>query len=171
MSRLTTNQCKSISVKFFKQGLYFHRGGKGRANWTNFINPAGQNGIDFIVSMASGDEHVRFIYGWVGRFTKEKLDLDYPVKLTPTSCYFGGRRWWFRCPLDKGGQPCSRRVGVLYLGGGEYFGCRHCYNLTYESSQDSHRFERMAKKHDAPHFKVIERQPKSMTRDQRWKKF
>ena len=24
----------------------------------------------------------------------------------------------------------------LYLGGGKYFGCRHCYNLTYESCQE-----------------------------------
>ncbi len=34
---------------------------------------------------------------------------------------------------------CSRNllvvVGVLYLGGKEYFGCRHCYDLTYESQR------------------------------------
>ena len=30
----------------------------------------------------------------------------------------------------------NRRVLKLYLGGGKYFGCRHCYCLTYESCQE-----------------------------------
>jgi len=29
------------------------------------------------------------------------------------------------------------------LGGGKYFGCKHCYNLTYESSKESHKFDTM----------------------------
>jgi hypothetical protein len=37
---------------------------------------------------------------------------------------------------------CGKRVGILYLPqGGKYFGCRHCYQLTYKSSQEQHRYE------------------------------
>ncbi len=49
---------------------------------------------------------------------------------TTTKCSFGGYRWWFLCPY------CNRRVGKLYtpLSTNE-FECRHCHNLTYESTQ------------------------------------
>jgi hypothetical protein len=56
---------------------------------------------------------------------------DYKVRLVSTPCYYDGHRWWFLCPLTIDGNVCGRRVGVLYLGGGEYFECRHCYDLTY----------------------------------------
>jgi hypothetical protein len=45
---------------------------------------------------------------------------------------------------------CSRNllvvVGVLYLGGKEYFGCRHCYNLTYDCQKESGKFDRYFEK-------------------------
>jgi hypothetical protein len=63
--------------------------------------------------------------------------FDYQVGLTATSPRFGGLRWWFICPLVVNGRPCGRRVGKLYLPpGGRYYGCRHCYNLTYTSCQE-----------------------------------
>jgi len=35
-------------------------------------------------------------------------------------------------------RPCRRRVAKLYVPpGGHLFGCRHCYDLTYKSSQES----------------------------------
>jgi len=68
--------------------------------------------------------------------------MDYPVGLTTTPLPWGGVRWWFVCPLVVSGQACGRRVGKLYLPpGGRYFGCRHCYDLTYTSCQESHKFD------------------------------
>jgi hypothetical protein len=67
----------------------------------------------------------------------EKIDNDYQVLTVPTIPYYGGRRWWWICPLTKNGRQCGRRVGKLYLPpGGLYFGCRQCYALTYESAQE-----------------------------------
>jgi ribosomal protein L37AE/L43A len=40
-----------------------------------------------------------------------------------------GTRYYFKCP------QCGKRVVDLYAG--SLFRCRHCYNLTYESCQDS----------------------------------
>ena len=55
----------------------------------------------------------------------------------------GGVRWWFLCTLTCDGRYCGRRVGKLYLPpGGRYYGCRHCYDLTYKSCQLSHKYER-----------------------------
>ncbi len=49
----------------------------------------------------------------------------------------GGVRWWFICPLIKNSTPCRRRVGKLYIPPRyKYFGCRHCYELSYRSRQE-----------------------------------
>lgn len=67
-----------------------------------------------------------------------KKDFDYTVKLAETPCRYGGTRFWFICPLVKSGVPCNRRIGVLYKNGG-YFGCRHCYDLSYKSQNENRR--------------------------------
>src|SRR6185369_10508511 len=60
------------------------------------------------------------------------------VRLVTTQPNYGGVRWWFVCPLTTRGQACNRRVMKLYLPpNGHYFGCRHCYDLTYRSRQQS----------------------------------
>ena len=69
--------------------------------------------------------------------TSVKESLDYTIRLQVTWPQFGGLRWWFSCPLVIDGNKCERRVGKLYLPpGGKYFGCRHCYHLTYRSAQE-----------------------------------
>jgi hypothetical protein len=68
---------------------------------------------------------------------------DYRIEFVSTPCYYGGQRWWFICHLVVNGSVCNRRVGVLYLGEGEYFGCRYCNNLTYTSSKESGKHDDM----------------------------
>jgi hypothetical protein len=67
--------------------------------------------------------------------------VDYRVRLVTTRPTFGGRRWWFVCPLLRrdGGPP--RRAAKLYLPpGARYFGSRAGHGLTYASCQESGRF-------------------------------
>ena len=67
---------------------------------------------------------------------------DIPITTTP--CFYGGVRYWLRCPAVSKGLLCENRVGVLYLPpGGSVFGCRHCHDLTYESCQKSHKYDRV----------------------------
>lgn len=140
--RWTVEECKSITVKFLNTYGYFDGGvHSGGMAWTR--NGERTGSIGFVVSTARGDEYIRFQYTQTDRSSGEKTDLDYTVRLVSTPCHFGGRRWWFICPLIINGQPCIHRVGALYLAGGKYFGCRHCHNLTYESSKESHKFDRM----------------------------
>lgn len=81
-------------------------------------------------------EFIRFSYEIKKNGTEEKQRFDYYVRLVATDCNFGGKRWWFICPLIKNGVACGRRCSILYLPGNyKYFGCRNCYELTYESRQ------------------------------------
>ena len=73
---------------------------------------------------------------------KESTDIDYWINLETTPCNFGGERWWFRCPLVVNGRACMRRCFKLYLPpGADYYGCRECYDLTYQSAQEAHQFD------------------------------
>lgn len=65
--------------------------------------------------------------------------VDYRFALTTTYLPWGNKkRWWFICGLRCDGVTCGRRVGKLYLPPcASYFGCRHCYDLTYQSSRES----------------------------------
>jgi hypothetical protein len=70
-------------------------------------------------------------------------ELHIPVRLQVTRPTFGGKRWWFTCPLTVNGVACNRRVAKLHLPpGARYFGCRHCYDLSYRSCQEAHQLER-----------------------------
>lgn len=68
----------------------------------------------------------------------EKVELPIRLQMTPTS--FDGHRWWLTCPLiGVAGDACRRRVAKLHLPpGARYFGCRKCYDLTYQSCQEAH---------------------------------
>ena len=75
---------------------------------------------------------------------RDKEDVNIPVPLEATPTQFGGRRWWFICPLIVRGVACTRRSGKLYLPpGAKYFGCRECHDLTYRSCQEAHQAERL----------------------------
>jgi hypothetical protein len=54
------------------------------------------------------------------------------VSLRSTAPHFGGRRWWFVCPLKR------IRAAKLYLPpGATSFASRQAYDLTYRSCQES----------------------------------
>jgi len=139
-NRWTVEECKSISTKFLNTYHYFDGGVHcGSMSWCRNGEKTGS--ISFTISTLEGDEYIRFQYTYTDRYTEEKTELDYTTRITSTPCNYGGRRWWFICPLIVNGCACSRRVGILYIANGKHFGCRHCYNLTYESCKDSHKFD------------------------------
>ena len=45
----------------------------------------------------------------------DKEDVNIRVHLDTTPTQFGGRRFWFICPLIVRGSGCKRRAGKLYL--------------------------------------------------------
>ena len=122
---------KTVSVFFLKKHKYLEKGWKsGDINWSRNGERTGSVSIRSYINW--NEQYIQFIYTQTDRYTGEKKDYDYKIPLTTTACYFGGKRYWFTCPWYINGSYCGRRVGVLYLGG-DYFACRHCYNLTYNS--------------------------------------
>jgi hypothetical protein len=74
-----------------------------------------------------------------------RAHVHYAIALATISVHRGGIRWAWRCPLIRDGVACHRRCEKLYLPPGErYFGCRQCYNLAYRSSQEGHKYDRLA---------------------------
>lgn len=140
----TVEDCKSISTTFLKQHDYFCGFRSGGMKWT--LNGHENGSIGFTVNVQEWTGEIRFQYTQTRHYNGDKESLDYPVRLTASPCRYGGKRWWFICPLVKNGVACNRRVLKLFLGGGKYFGCRHCYDLTYESCQEHDaRVNRLAK--------------------------
>lgn len=130
-SRQEADGLKQVNVSFLKKHGYFNRGWEsGTLTWS--WNGEQTGNISIQSSLDDHEQYVRFIYTRTDRHTEEKKDFDYKIPLTTTPCYFGGKRYWFVCPWYANGVYCGRRVGMLYLGG-DYFACRHCYNLTYNS--------------------------------------
>jgi hypothetical protein len=98
--------------------------------------------ISYRIERLGGAPVVRLLYT-TKRLGADPIKSDYRVRVVWTRPHYGGRRWWWICPLLLGGRPCARRVGKLYSPpSSAYFGCRHCYDLTYTSCQESHKDDR-----------------------------
>lgn len=134
----TVEDCRSVSISFLKKHDYFCGFRSGSIVWKNRYDEQ-TSSIGVSVYTLDEDKYIRFYYTITKRNTDEKIECDYKVQLTTTLCNYGGVRYWFICPLNKNGIYCGRRVGVLYQPPGEnYYGCRHCYNLSYDSRNEPH---------------------------------
>ena len=136
-AKTTVEQATQLSIFKLKEfGLLdgFHA---STLTWTH--RPSGhKNSIGITVDIEEAEPYVKVNYSTTDRSTGEKTDYDYKISLTTTPCNFGGVRYWFICPLSVNGVYCGRRTGTLYLASGRnYFGCRHCYDLSYESRNET----------------------------------
>jgi hypothetical protein len=106
----------------------------GQLSWAS-SSGAGSSS-QYSAKLTSGASWLRLQYDWQGQ------QVDYSISMVSTRPFFGGQRWWLVCPLVVNGKACARRVGKLYLPpGAQWFGCRECHQLTYRSSQQSHRLQ------------------------------
>lgn len=108
--------------------------------------------ISLAISIAIGPDYVNENFVCF-RYTQGSQKYDYRVKLETTYCNYGGHRYWFCCPL------CNKRIGVVYLRG-EYFACRHCNYLTYESNNLSGMEKGMGRIISVPELEAIEKKVK-----------
>ena len=64
-------------------------------------------------------------------YTANGTARDYRVRLEATPCLYGGRRWWWVCPVS------GRRVAKLHLPpGATIFAARKVYRLAYRSQRE-----------------------------------
>lgn len=111
---------------------------------------------------------LRFMYTITDKDTGKRQDYNYVNPVVSTPCTFGGKRWWYICPLVLNGDPCHRRCRIVYLPPrSKYFGCRKCHQLTYESRQ-RHR-EKFYEEFEKP-FKTMRAIDDKLARTRSWEK-
>jgi len=127
------DQLKKIDISWLKKKGFLSGSHPGIIKWT-VSGIKSSIGID--IETMGDYKHARLYYTQTDEAGR-KSDYDYDIELVTTSCNYGGERYWFICPLHRSGKGlCDRRVRVLYKGG-SHFGCRHCYDLTYSSRNES----------------------------------
>jgi len=137
--------CNEISTKMLNENGFFDTCKTDMIEWKNYAGKVIHNAkvesfisvdvdkTSFIVlqrGVLSSDGHVKVVEQW--------------IELLKWPCNYGGFRYYFVCPVVKNGVFCGNRSEKLYLPlGGQFFGCRECYDLTYESVQQNHKNKRL----------------------------
>ena len=139
--KVNTGLCRTLSIRTLKKMGVFDDS-SGEVFSIRWVNGLGEDaGMVSIIPQVS--------VGGNGNKTSLRVEIEgivtgQDISITTTPCYYGGVRNWFLCPAVVDGVLCENRVGVLYLPpAAQVFGCRHCYGLTYESCQQSHKYDRV----------------------------
>jgi hypothetical protein len=139
MAKKTCEESKALSIAFLNsQGFFSGVNKSGLITWRSF---RGESTV-WISFCLSGETYMRVRYALTDLHGNQS-EYDYNIRLTTTSCNFGGVRYWFVCPSVKNSVQCSRRVGVIYIDR-KYFACRCCHRLTY-SSQHKYSSRRLSR--------------------------
>ena len=131
------DDARAIDIVDLQRNEVFSKG--SGMNWTSSWSRNGKEVASICYRVESSGDHptgLRFTYAINNNQSGEKKDYSYVIPVVSTPCNFGGKRWWFICPLVVNGRSCLRRCRIVYMApGAEYFGCRECHQLTYESRQ------------------------------------
>ena len=74
------------------------------------------------INIQISGELLRISYSWQG------CNIENILHISKTPCYFGGERWWFKCP------ECSRRCAKVFLNKRNgHYACSKCVGITYYS--------------------------------------
>ena len=141
--KTTVEECLTLDINRLVRDHVVRRWTCGSRTWTNTFTGERIASVGYLVEPVElGYDDLVLRLNYTRTVRDEKHEVDLPIYLTWTRPHFGGVRWWFTCPLIVRGDACNRRVGKLHLPpGARYFGCRHCHNLTYQSCQDSRKFD------------------------------
>jgi hypothetical protein len=130
-----------LSIKMLRVNGFFDCDTVGRIEW---VNAAGEIVCCVEVETLLGADADKTPAVVLKSEVLSARGLEQRIKLTKTACNYGGFRWWFECPVVKDGVYCGNRSSKLYLPQGQlYFGCRACHDLTYESCQKSHKYDKV----------------------------
>ena len=133
--KATVEESLALAVWDFRGRMHHGAAGTFTWSWTS----GDKSSVTYVVTRGDGGPTVTLCYPW-----RDSEDVRIPIRLQSTPTNFGGKRWWFTCPLIVGRVACGRRVGKVYLPpGAKYFGCRKCHDLTYRSCQEAHQTERL----------------------------
>lgn len=135
-TRDTVEGTNHIDLAWLKRNAYL-RGGltSGGLQWLSGGEKTGS--IAFQISTFPEDPYLQLTYRVrePSASDAEWRRMDYKFPLERIQCHYGGYKWFIRCSFNKNGVCCGRRVRVLYSIG-DWFGCRRCADLTYQSCNE-----------------------------------
>jgi hypothetical protein len=127
----TVEGCRRLDVREWQRRGLLRPGGWFSWGWWN------RDGVQVAsIDVRVQQAHVLLVYR-IRQQGEDWRDIKELVFLNWTPGYYGGQRPWFICPGVTQGHTRGQRVAILY-GAGDYFLCRHCYNLAYESQREDH---------------------------------
>ena len=140
MAKQEAEWSNSLRIFWLKKHGYLDGGWRyGGIKWTYGLG-GNESSIGFTVTTNRDEnDNIRLRYTHTSQWTGEKEDMDYRVELATTPCNYGGKRYWFICPLTKNGKYCGRRVGVLFSIG-KWFGCRYCGDIAYAAQMKGGKY-------------------------------
>lgn len=131
MARQEAGWSNAIRISKLKEWGYLNGGWRiGTLSWSYLGEQ--RSSVGFQLNIGEDEQHIRLYYTHTDSWTNEKSDMNFTISLISTPCRYGGKRYWFICPLSKNGVYCGRRVGVIFIIG-KWYGCRHCGNICYAS--------------------------------------
>lgn len=147
MSKTIAEHSNALSIFWLKKHDFLNRRysyRSGGVTWKYGYSENKKNNISYYINRDNwgtpGEKaYLNLIYTYTDPWTNDKEDMNYKIELTTTPCHYGGKRYWFLCPLTKNGKYCGRRVGVLYSVG-KWFGCRHCGEIAYAAQMKGGRY-------------------------------
>ncbi|MDO8649515.1 MAG: hypothetical protein Q7R81_07085 [Candidatus Peregrinibacteria bacterium] len=125
----TTDAARRIEMTFLRKSGYLCGWAWKTIRWNCRGEPTGQITVK-IATGSDGDNYYMELDYKTRSGDEEWRPMDYRVRLESTPCRYGGKRWWFRCPVVR----CNRRNSILYQSG-DYFVCRKCARLSYASQE------------------------------------
>jgi hypothetical protein len=134
--KTTVGECRRFDVVTLRREGVLAAGQHWRGSWGWKDARTGETTASVGLEVNARDPQAAWVRLWY-EFIEgphKGRDVDYRIPLQVTRPNYGGWRWWFTCPL----QGCGQRVRILYFPrGAVYYACRHCYDLTYRSCQES----------------------------------
>ena len=126
MAKMTVERCCVLDTGDIKDVLRLGVGGYAAPSWRVAAHPD-----PFVLHILGlpyrGGLALAFLCRtWTGEIWRYLVEIDY----SPTPY---GDRPWFKCPWSNCGRICSKLYAPSAVG---LFGCRTCWNLSYESRQD-----------------------------------
>jgi hypothetical protein len=128
LTKTTVEDCLKLDANdFARPGFFKYEQYSGISRWTRNGNETGA--CRYCIHINENEAVIIFSYNYRG---VEHPDVK--VNLSPYTPGFGGKRFFFVCPI------CSQRKRTLHIKRGE-IACRLCHDLTYEICTKSHYFD------------------------------
>jgi hypothetical protein len=134
--------CNEMCIKLLRENGFLDESKAGFIEWRNNAGDV-VNRVDVESFINVDADKTSYLVVRIGVLSSA---IEQRIELIRWPCNYGKFRYYFACPAVKNGVYCGNRAEKLYLPpAAKVFGCRDCYDLTYLSCQESHKYDKISK--------------------------